>query len=270
MPSYPGGKNGPGVYQTIINLMPPHQVYCEPFLGGGAVMRNKRPALQSIGVDADERVIDMWRSLTEVRGTYRITLPGPGSLQAKNPPIGWLPLGPELARSLTLVSGDGIRYLQKQRWNPGDLIYCDPPYLMETRSSGPLYKWEMREAEHERLLRVLVELPCMVIISGYDSKLYRENLWHTGKRERSHDAHGQPRKWEHVTFEAMTRGGMATEHLWFNYPPPVELHDYRYLGKDYRERENIKKQQKRWRGKLERMTPLQRQALLSVLAEGHE
>jgi hypothetical protein len=34
--SYPGGKNGLGVYQAIINRMPPHQVYIEPFLGLGA------------------------------------------------------------------------------------------------------------------------------------------------------------------------------------------------------------------------------------------
>jgi hypothetical protein len=43
---YAGGKNGAGVYQTIINLMPPHDVYIEPFLGGGAIMRQKRPAVR--------------------------------------------------------------------------------------------------------------------------------------------------------------------------------------------------------------------------------
>jgi DNA adenine methylase len=36
---YPGGKGGAGVYQTIINGMPRHEVYVEPFLGGGAVGR---------------------------------------------------------------------------------------------------------------------------------------------------------------------------------------------------------------------------------------
>jgi site-specific DNA-adenine methylase len=54
---YPGGKNGAGVYQTIINLMPPHDVYIEPFLGGGAIMRQKRPALLNIGVDLDPGAI---------------------------------------------------------------------------------------------------------------------------------------------------------------------------------------------------------------------
>jgi len=50
---YPGGKNGGGAYQTLINLMPPHSVYVEPFLGSGAVMRMKRPAGVNIGLDLD-------------------------------------------------------------------------------------------------------------------------------------------------------------------------------------------------------------------------
>src|SRR5579883_1311551 len=54
---YPGGKNGAGVYQQIINRMPPHSVYIEPFLGGGAIMRLKRPAALNIGIDRDPRVI---------------------------------------------------------------------------------------------------------------------------------------------------------------------------------------------------------------------
>jgi len=34
---------------------PPHEVYIEPFLGGGAIMRQKRPALLNIGLDLDAR-----------------------------------------------------------------------------------------------------------------------------------------------------------------------------------------------------------------------
>ena len=66
----------------------------------------------------------------------------------------------------------------------------------------------------------------MVMISGYWSALYADALqgWHT------------------VSFQAMTRSGKpATEWLWMNYPEPAALHDYRYLGADFRERERIKK-----------------------------
>lgn len=42
--TYPGGKAAAGVYQRIINLMPPHSLYIEPFLGGGAIMKLKKPA----------------------------------------------------------------------------------------------------------------------------------------------------------------------------------------------------------------------------------
>jgi DNA adenine methylase len=55
--SYPGGKSGAGVYQTIINHMPPHRVYIEPFLGGAAIMRNKRPASLNIGIDRDPAAV---------------------------------------------------------------------------------------------------------------------------------------------------------------------------------------------------------------------
>jgi len=49
MNHYPGGKGG--VFQRLINLMPPHEVYIETHLGGDAVMRNKRPAERNIGLE---------------------------------------------------------------------------------------------------------------------------------------------------------------------------------------------------------------------------
>src|SRR5712691_7390835 len=57
---YPGGKAGAGVYQTIINQIPPHDVYVEPFLGDGAVLRRKLPARRSIGVETDPETLKLW------------------------------------------------------------------------------------------------------------------------------------------------------------------------------------------------------------------
>lgn len=52
---YPGGKGN--CYQQIINQIPPHEVYIEPFLGGGYVMKAKRPAAINIGVELERKAI---------------------------------------------------------------------------------------------------------------------------------------------------------------------------------------------------------------------
>jgi DNA adenine methylase len=57
------------------------------------------------------------------------------------------------------------------------------------------------------------------------------------------------------------------EWLWMNYPPPIELHDYRYLGNNFRERERLKRIKSRWVSRLDRMGDLERYALLSSIAE---
>ena len=50
-----------------------------------------------------------------------------------------------------------------------------------------------------------------------------------------------------------------------NYDEPQALHDYRYLGENFREREKITRQKRRWIARLKRMDKLQRYALLSSM-----
>lgn len=59
------------------------------------------------------------------------------------------------------------------------LIYCDPPYMLETRH-GRQYWCEMDDKEHEELLEALLMHKGPVLISGYDTVLYRDMLseWH--------------------------------------------------------------------------------------------
>ena len=61
--SYPGGKAGAGVYQAIINQIPPHGTYIEAFAGAAAVLKRKSPAPASIAIDADAAVVDELRGL---------------------------------------------------------------------------------------------------------------------------------------------------------------------------------------------------------------
>lgn len=49
------------------------------------------------------------------------------------------------------------------------LIYCDPPYMAETRSGGTQYKKEMSDHDHELLLKQLLRHTGPVLLSGYHS-----------------------------------------------------------------------------------------------------
>ncbi len=88
------------------------------------------------------------------------------------------------------------------------------------------------------------------MISGYWSQLYSDVL----------------SKWHSIQFEVMTRCGLATEWLWFNFTPPAVLHDYRYVGSNYRERDNLKRKKLRWIKKLEKMPLLEKQCLIEAMA----
>ena len=237
MTSYDGGKGGAGVSQWIINQIPPHATYIEAFLGAGAVMRVKRPAQCSFGIELDQAVIQ----------TY------------------WGSGIPDL----TIICGDALATLRSllatRQIDRSTFLYCDPPYFMETRSGQrPIYAHEFCTIEqHRALLTLLRTLPCMVAISGYWSALYELEL----------------AGWRTSTFNTVKRSGeTAEEWLWMNYPAPLELHDYRYLGKGFRERERIKRKKARWVQRLRTMPELERLCLMeaitelraSIAAESHE
>jgi DNA adenine methylase len=55
---------------------------------------------------------------------------------------------------------------------PQTVFYCDPPYAPSTRKSGK-YRCEMTTAEHCELVEQLLTLQGRVVLSGYDTPLYR-------------------------------------------------------------------------------------------------
>lgn len=213
---YPGGKGK--CFQHLINLMPPHRTYIETHLGGGAVMRQKRPAVRNIGVDLDATLISRW--------------------QREYPDV------------CDLVHEDATTFLRSFQFKGDELVYADPPYVASSRHrSRGVYRHDYRLDDHEALLSVLVGIPCRVMISGYDNPLYRQAL----------------RGWACVTFPAKTHRGVRVEHVWMNFEPPTVLHDSRYLGSSFREREAIRRVQGRWIARLEGMPAAQRNALLDAL-----
>ncbi len=52
------------------------------------------------------------------------------------------------------------------------LFYCDPPYVLSTRSAGKKYKYEMTNEDHEELVEILLQIKGMAMISGYKNEIY--------------------------------------------------------------------------------------------------
>ena len=67
--------------------------------------------------------------------------------------------------------------------DPQTLLYLDPPYLQSLRKRG-MYKCEMTDEGHERLLELITRCKSKVCLSAYDSELYNERLkgWYTDEK----------------------------------------------------------------------------------------
>ena len=66
---------------------------------------------------------------------------------------------------------------------PETLIYCDPPYLHETRATNScdVYGVEMSTADHRELASTLTSCQSKVVLSGYPSPLY-DKLFRSWRR----------------------------------------------------------------------------------------
>jgi DNA adenine methylase len=214
MGSYFGSKATSGLCQPIIAMMPPHDTYIESHLGGGAIMKRKPPALHNFGIDIDPQ------ALAEFECDYPVER----------------------------VNGCAHRFLAEYDFRGGELIYCDPPYLHRTRTSGRRYRFDYEEQDHIELLALLKTLPCNVIVSGYPSVLYEE--WLCG--------------WRSLELQVMNQGGIRTEKLWFNFTPD-RVHWASFAGRDFTDRQRIKRKAANWSKRYQALPRAERLAVLSAM-----
>jgi site-specific DNA-adenine methylase len=226
--TYNGGKGGDGVYQTIINQIPPHQTYIELFLGGGYILRTKKPAwYRNIGIEINPAVFKKWNDARET-GIHDFDILHDCGIEF---------LGNTIGEMVTRKKEDTF-------------IYADPPYPRDTRKSArPLYEFEFTEADHRRLLGTISLLPYNIAISSYENDLYNEYL----------------AGWRKISYTAQTRKGKATEVLYMNYPEPEMLHEYTFAGNNYRERERIRRKVQRHIEGLKKLPALERNAILQAI-----
>lgn len=87
------------------------------------------------------------------------------------------------------------------------LVYCDPPYMLETRH-GKQYRHEMDKEDHEELLEALLRHKGKIILSGYGTRLYDSRLkgWHREETECRSQV-----------------GSRKREALWMNFEPARQM-----------------------------------------------
>jgi site-specific DNA-adenine methylase len=213
---YPGGKFR--CYQKLINLIPPHRVYIETHLGGGAVLRHKAPAKLNFGIDRNAAVIEKF----DLHGDARFRF----------------------------IISKAEDFLVNYPFSGDEFVYADPPYWPKARRSRrSQYHYDYSEDDHIQLLKLLRKLPCAVMISGYGNATYDKIL----------------SDWRKQIFIGTSHVGRREETVWLNYEPAI-LHDTRFLGKTFRDRQTIKRKRARWMSRFRREPVGVQQAILSDLS----
>ncbi len=159
----------------------------------------------------------------------------------------WRRCFPSLA---SYVEADALEFLTTTHFTGEEVIYCDPPYLPCTRRRRRVYRYDYDTHDHEALLKIICCLPSRIVISGYPSELYDSEL---------HD-------WSTLTFTAKAHNGIRTEKVWFNFEPPKHLHDPRYLGNNFRERQTHRRRIDRLQRRIGSLSSQEQHSLSEWLA----
>lgn len=211
----------------IIERMPPHDSYVEPYCGGAAIFFRKYPAPIEVLNDLDGDIVNFFKVLRErtdelvravdltphARAEYDLAYEPTddplerarrfyvGSRQSfgafARVKTGWrtqrnfnrrtsitdewarlrgLMLAARRLKHAQIENDDALKVI-KRFDTPSTLFYVDPPYVHSTRSGGrsrSRYQFEMSDDDHRKLAKVLNAVKGMVMLSGYDSPLYRE------------------------------------------------------------------------------------------------
>ena len=101
---------------------------------------------------------------------------------------------------------DAMRLIERYD-DPDVLMYLDPPYVLCSRRSGRLYRHEMDDDGHKKLMELITNSRAKIVLSGYQSDIYNDAL----------------QGWHKDTIQSqVTSADKATEIIWQNFDPPAE------------------------------------------------
>jgi DNA adenine methylase len=114
-------------------------------------------------------------------------------------------------RHIHFIQGDGIKLIDAHAGVASALIWCDPPFLRETRASGAgTYRHETSAQLHQGIATALRKCAGYALITGYG--------WNKGGSknrvyEELYEAHG----WRRVDSERRVNGGgTRVQSLWIS------------------------------------------------------
>lgn len=233
--NYPGSKRASGLYQFIINHIPKSNVIIELFAGSAAIseklLKNNCTAGEILLFEKSTQVFNQLYRKHEENRKVHVFLED--SLQIF-----------DRLKNLTLRI-DRV------------FIYIDPPYLKTTRrSDADIYEHEFSAKDHAVLFDLIRKLDAngaYILVSHYPSDIYDKHLV-------------TQLNFNTAETQVMTRGGVATEKIYFNYDiDELELACSNFVGHGRQERQRIKRKKKRWVAALQKLHPHERQAIIDEI-----
>jgi DNA adenine methylase len=222
--NYTGHKKVNGLFQKIINQVPKHDMYVELFAGSAAICSLFTvPAATVVLNDINPEVHNLLR------------------IKFRN-------------EKVHFWNTDALEFLPKMEtiWKEDVFVFLDPPYHHDTRPlATELYKHEMTNIDHIKLLRTVQSMKCDIMLIHPKCELYDEFL---------HD-------WRKIEVKVRYHQKTSIECLYMNYPEPTELQDYSFLGNDCWERQRIRRKTDKYIEKFQKMPVLERNCIIDKLKE---
>lgn len=151
--NYPGHKGIEGLYQFIINRIPPHTNYFEIFAGSAQIARKLPHGSIKVVVDCNSGVTAILKK--------------------------------EIGSMCKVVTKDALQFIPSIPAGTDTMVYMDPPYIISSRhSKRKIYQSEMTLEDHKRFLSMVHKAKFNCMISHYEHPFYDKMLkgWNKEKK----------------------------------------------------------------------------------------
>ena len=157
----------------------------------------------------------------------------------------------ETSMTASIEYSDYKHLIEQNVFTRDDFVFADPPYIISTRKSGKaFYKFEFDISQHIEFLNYMGSMKAKTMITHPECDLYNSYL----------------KGWFRVDLRYMTQGGWFTDSVYMNYnPEEIELLSYECLGKDFTDRQRIKRQRANIVNKFKNLDPQIRKGIANEL-----